>query len=240
MRMVFIPLIVALLTFPPVSAAWEIVPLSESFYSKMSAEYGHDTAQRFRALQEILLREQNLPLTEELAAVNRFFNYVQWRDDLSHWGKKDYWQTPLETLISFSGDCEDIAIAKYTALRMLGVPDDKLAIVYVTITRLPRYNKTAHMVLAYYENHDSSPLILDSIDPIIKTSNQRPDLRSVYEFNTTTLWLTDHHLHKLGKDHKSSRLGLENELKERLSSNRKHLTKLNGGKPFYPFYLDTL
>jgi len=226
--------------FAQAVVAWEIEPLSESFYGKINEEYGGNTEQRFRDLQALLLREDKRPLKEELTAVNDFFNQIEWRDDLSHWGKKDYWQTPLETMMSFVGDCEDIAIAKYTTLRMLGVSDDRLALVYVKINQPPTYNYVAHMVLAYYESHDADPLILDSIDTRLKSSRQRSDLFSVYEFNTTTLWLTDHHLHKLGKGRSSSKLSLENELKKRLSDNRMHLSKLNGGKPFYPFSLDTL
>ncbi|MBQ0711648.1 MAG: transglutaminase-like cysteine peptidase [Porticoccus sp.] len=228
------------LLFSSATAAWEIVPLNENFYSKIQQEYGEQTEKRFRTLQSLLLREDKRPLKEELIAVNDFFNQIQWRDDLSHWGKKDYWQTPLETMTSFTGDCEDIAIAKYTALRMLGVGDDRLALVYVKINQPPVYNDVAHMILAYYKNHDADPLIMDSIDRSLKASSQREDLLSIYEFNTTTLWLTDHHLHKLSKGFPSSSLSLENNLKQRLSKNRKHLSKLNGGKPFYPFSLETL
>lgn len=228
------------LLFSSVTVAWQIVPLSENFYGKIQIEYGTEVEQRYRKLQSLLLSEKKRPRKEELKGINDFFNQIQWRDDLSHWGKKDYWQTPLETMMTFTGDCEDIAIAKYTALRMLGIGDDRLAITYVIINRPPVYNNVAHMVLAYYENHDADPLILGSIDTDLKSSLQRKDLISVYEFNTTTIWLTDHHLHKLGKDMASSRLSLENELKKRLTTNRRHFSKLNGGKPYYPSGIDTL
>jgi predicted transglutaminase-like cysteine proteinase len=232
--------IIFVLFFSSITVAWQIVPLSENFYSKIQKEYGTQTEQRYRQLQSLLLREDKRPLKEELAAVNDFFNQILWRDDFSHWGKKDYWQTPLETMMSFTGDCEDIAIAKYTALRMLGIGDDRLALVYVIINQPPVYNNVAHMVLAYYASHDADPLIMDSIETSLKTSSQRKDLLSVYEFNTTTLWLTDHHLHKLGQALSSSKISLENELKKRLSNNRTHLSKLNGGKPYYPSGLDIL
>jgi predicted transglutaminase-like cysteine proteinase len=220
--------------------AWEIKPLNEQLYANIGKEYGSEVEQRFRELHDFMMREERRPIQSELAEVNDFFNRVRWRDDQSHWGKKDYWQTPFETLISFTGDCEDIAIAKYTTLRMIGVPDDKLAIVYVKITRDRQYHAAPHMVLAYYDKHDAEPLILDSIDKKLKTDSLRPDLDSVYEFNTTTLWLTDHHLHKLGRGLSSSHIALENELKVRLTNNRKHLMKLNGGAPFFPFELDTI
>jgi len=239
-RFIWLPITGFIILFSSATVAWEIVPLSEGFYSKIQQEYGKQTELRFRQLQTLLLREDKRPLKEELRAVNDFFNQIEWRDDLSHWGKKDYWQTPLETMMSFIGDCEDIAIAKYTALRMLGIDDDRLALVYVKINQPPVYNNVAHMVLAYYENHDADPIILDSINTELRTGGQRMDLLSVYEFNTTTLWLTDYHLHKLGKARLASRLSLENELKQRLSTNRRHLTKLNAGKPFYPFSLETL
>lgn len=45
-------------------------------------------------------------------AVDRWANAVRYSPDAV-----DHWQTPLETVRSGTGDCEDIAILKYTALR---------------------------------------------------------------------------------------------------------------------------
>jgi hypothetical protein len=45
-------------------------------------------------------------------AVDRWANQVRYQADVG-----DHWQTPIDTIRSGTGDCEDIAILKYTALR---------------------------------------------------------------------------------------------------------------------------
>lgn len=42
---------------------------------------------------------------------------------------KDYWQTPGETLAKGTGDCEDIAIAKYYELASKGIPVENMQLV---------------------------------------------------------------------------------------------------------------
>lgn len=51
------------------------------------------------------------------AAVNRRLAY---RADADNWGAADYWATAEETIARRSGDCEDMAIVKMQALRLLG------------------------------------------------------------------------------------------------------------------------
>jgi hypothetical protein len=46
-----------------------------------------------------------------------------------------------------------------------------------------------HMVLVYFENPQDYPLVLDNMDPQIKPANERTDLRPVYSFNASGLWL---------------------------------------------------
>jgi predicted transglutaminase-like cysteine proteinase len=46
-------------------------------------------------------------------------------NDCTQYGYADFWASPLQTLGSGAGDCEDYAIVKYVALRGLGIlPDD--------------------------------------------------------------------------------------------------------------------
>ena len=152
-------------------------------------------AKRIEQLKSLILEHTERPAEEKLTAVNTFFNEVRWVSDLSQWGQPDYWQTPRETLTIFKGDCEDVAIAKYAALRKMGIPDEKLAIVYTMKKGQP------HMVLAYYESAGDDPVVLDSFDnPASATASRRKDLRPVYGFNSTRLWLTDRHMRKLGSD----------------------------------------
>ncbi|MGA7022736.1 MAG: transglutaminase-like cysteine peptidase, partial [Pseudolabrys sp.] len=52
---------------------------------------------------------------------------------VSDWvnGYGDFWASPLQTLGSGAGDCQDYAIAKYVALRGLRIPADDLRLIVV-------------------------------------------------------------------------------------------------------------
>jgi len=133
--------------------------------------------QRVRAPERGALSAQRE--REVLAAVNSFFNQVPFVDDLKHWGVLDYWASPAEMVASHGADCEDFSIAKYFALKEIGVPIAKLRITYVKSTRLNQ----PHMVLVYQPDGDTDPLVLDNIDDAIRPTSQRPDLIPVYAFN---------------------------------------------------------
>lgn len=105
--------------------------------------------------------------------------------DQQHWGKLDYWATPIEFLATDGGDCEDYVIAKYFTLRAVGVPESKLYLTYVKAIRLNQ----AHMVLTYFKKATSIPLVLDNINPRILPATQRRDLIPIYSFNGEGLWL---------------------------------------------------
>lgn len=118
-----------------------------------------------------------------LDAVNTYFNRIPGVTDQDHWHADDYWATPAEMLASNGGDCEDYAIAKYQMLRELGVPIVRLRMVYVRAGQADE----AHMVLAYYPESGTEPLILDNLDRDIRPAAQRADLRPVYSFNDDDL-----------------------------------------------------
>jgi predicted transglutaminase-like cysteine proteinase len=61
-------------------------------------------------------------------SVNAAVRYVS--DDRQH-GLADVWSSPLATLASGEGDCEDYAIAKYMLLRQLGVAETDLMLLLV-------------------------------------------------------------------------------------------------------------
>jgi predicted transglutaminase-like cysteine proteinase len=151
-------------------------------------KYGATARKRLEDWQQLLDTGGARSETDKLTLVNSFFNHVAWISDLDHWGKADYWATPVEMLASNGGDCEDFAIAKYFTLVALGVPMDKLKITYVK-TRDPNPINQSHMVLAYYAKVDSVPLVLDNLVPEIKVASARPDLTPVYSFNGDGLWL---------------------------------------------------
>jgi predicted transglutaminase-like cysteine proteinase len=51
--------------------------------------------------------------------------------DETQWGVADHWSSPLETLQTHRGDCEDYAIVKYVALRAAGLSDGDVKIAVV-------------------------------------------------------------------------------------------------------------
>jgi len=118
-----------------------------------------------------------------LRTVNSFFNHLPFVTDLAHWGIEDYWATPAEAVASNGADCEDFSIAKYFALKELGVPIRRLRITYVKAVRLNQ----AHMVLAYYPEPNAVPLILDNLEDGVRPASERSDLIPVYGFNDEDL-----------------------------------------------------
>ena len=65
-----------------------------------------------------------------LGEINRAINLaIRPMSDLAQYGQIDFWSSPLVTFAHGAGDCEDYAIAKYTALRLAGIAADDLRIV---------------------------------------------------------------------------------------------------------------
>lgn len=128
---------------------------------------------------------------DRLERINDFFNRrILFEDDESIWGEYDYWATPLETLATGRGDCEDIAIAKYYALKAAGVAVSQMRLIYVRATiEGPRGPQSqAHMVVAWYASPAGEPLILDNLDTRIRPAGERRDLLPVFSFNSEAIW----------------------------------------------------
>jgi predicted transglutaminase-like cysteine proteinase len=168
------------------------------FTTKVSQSLIGQLAQQFSAAARELLgrwidfgsTQKTLPFMQKLDAakgkeaevlqtVNDQINRVPYKTDKVHWGQDDYWATPVESVASNGGDCEDYAISKYYMLKELGVPLERLRITYVKALKL----NEAHMVLVYYPRPDAEPYILDNLDPAVKLASLRNDLLPVYSFN---------------------------------------------------------
>ena len=177
-------LLLLALAIPAAIDAGDLAP-SDADVANIGKKYGQPAAIRVDKWREILASDKNTSESAKLELVNRFFNTLPFVSDLEHWGKMDYWATPLEFLQTNGGDCEDFAIAKYLTLRELGVPAERLRITYVNALTLNQ----AHMVLAYYATPDAEPLVLDNLKASIMPASQRTDLVPVYSFNGDSLWL---------------------------------------------------
>ena len=171
---------------------------------KSPAEMGisDHTAARVEAWRQLVERGHNWTEQQQLKAANDFINQNHFVDDIIHWGVEDYWATPLQTIVTQAGDCEDFAIAKYFTLTEMGMASDKLRLTYVKALTLNQ----AHMVVSYYPKTQAVPLVLDNIDPVIKPATQRNDLIPAYSFNVDGVWLNKQQTIEYVDD--SSRLSL--------------------------------
>jgi len=164
------------------------VNISEKQLIQIEKKYGKKARKRVLLWDRMIESAKNKATLKKLKIVNSFFNKIKYKRDISHWKKNDYWASPFEFLGTGAGDCEDYAIAKYFALRKLGIPDSKLKITYVKYNRKNTKFEEAHMVLNYYHSVNKPPIILDNINKKLKLATQRKDLKPVYSFNAVGLW----------------------------------------------------
>ncbi len=160
---------------------------------RLAAErYDARAVETVAAWRELIDDAATLSEPEQLVRVNSFFNRrIRFADDIDIWNVPDYWATPLETMGIGAGDCEDFTIAKYVTLRLLGVPNERLRLIYVR-AQLGGAQSTlsqAHMVLGYYPDPTDEPLVLDNLIDEIRPASQRPDLFPVFSFNSDGLWV---------------------------------------------------
>lgn len=203
-----------LLASVAVLAAELAIPTDEQI-ARLAQQFGPVAKARLTAWRDILTnpKYKKLAEREKLELVNNFMNQTRFVDDIVHWGKEDYWATPVEFLSTNGGDCEDFSIAKYFTLKALGVPDEKLRITYVK--ELVVYNQ-AHMVLAYYPSPDAEPLVLDNINKAILPASSRTDLLPVYSFNGSGLWLAKEQTGRGQQVGSSDRIGHWRDLQARM------------------------
>ena len=120
----------------------------------------------------------------QLDKVNAYMNQFAYIDDITNWGRANYWEAPLEFLHK-SGDCKDYAIAKYMSLRYLGWPVDELRLVVVRDMNL----NADHAVLAIYFNDQI--LILDNQIRDVANADSIHHYRPYYSINEQHWWF--HH-----------------------------------------------
>tara|TARA_B100000700_G_scaffold80286_1_gene90384 strand:- start:15043 stop:15693 length:651 start_codon:yes stop_codon:yes gene_type:complete len=170
---------------PQVAAAPDPARLRQVMQSRFGAE-GTAALNDWLALID---RLQPLGIAAQLRGVNDFFNQrIRWLDDRAIWQQEDYWATPLETLGKGDGDCEDFTIAKYITLMQLGIPIERLRLIYVRASIGRGGLSQAHMVLGYYQLPGAEPQVLDNLVETIQPASERIDLTPVFSFNSNGLW----------------------------------------------------
>jgi predicted transglutaminase-like cysteine proteinase len=172
-----------------ISLALALDPLR--LQTSLVGKYGAGAMTNFNAWQSMMEAIKDKTSEDKIKRVNEFFNRrITWGDDQKVWGQLDFWATPMDTIGKGMGDCEDFAIAKYYTLLNVGVPVEKLRLVYV---KAKNGNGTtgseqAHMVMAYYQAPDSEPLIMDNMITDIRPASRRPDLLPVFSFNSEGIY----------------------------------------------------
>jgi predicted transglutaminase-like cysteine proteinase len=121
-------------------------------------------ARRFLSIIELGQQQHG---RARLGWVNRAVNLsVRPMSDWEQYGYADYWASPLQTLRSEAGDCEDYAIVKYVALHELGIRSRDLRLVIVQDSQ----QSAEHAVAAVrYEKHW---LILDNRTMMMSEARQ--------------------------------------------------------------------
>ena len=151
--------------------------------------YGAAPAHTVGAWRRLIEESRALPDNDKLNKVNTFFNRrVVYQSDMEVWQQEDYWATPLEFMGRGAGDCEDFSIAKYMTLKMLGIGNEHLRLIYVRY-KVGSTAPIAHMVLGYYPQPTDEPLILDNMITSVRAASQRSDLMPVFSFNSDGLWV---------------------------------------------------
>lgn len=228
--------LIALLTLSGTSvlhAQKEFPVWSEGLFAHIYSKYGEDASKRLREVYIFIKVHLNDPVDVQLTEVNDYMNELTWIADSELWKQPDYWATPFETITTFGGDCEDIAIAKYTVLLLMGVPDDNLGFAHVVTA-----SGEHHMVLLYQGAEQKESLILDNQRPDIQPASERTDLIGVYVFkNDGALFI----IKDEGNAQRTVKSRKENHqlkkwltAKERARNNTASLIQYNDGQPLGP------
>lgn len=141
-----------------------------------------ETQQAIYEIKSNLKGLEYLPLKTMAQRVNNIMNKKRYIVDSKNWGKSDYWATPAE-FMERGGDCEDFAIAKYTALRALGVPEERLrlAIVQDQLKNIP------HAILIVYT--DEGAFALDNQIKSLVDAGSMDRYKPIFSINRTAWWL---------------------------------------------------
>jgi predicted transglutaminase-like cysteine proteinase len=114
--------------------------------------------------------------------VNNLVNARRYVLDKDNWSDPDYWATPDEFLEK-SGDCEDFAVAKYMALKAVGVPVENMRVAVMWDEK----TKSGHAALVVYVGGEA--FLLDNLIRSVVRADSVDHYRAIYSINETGWWL---------------------------------------------------
>ena len=133
---------------------------------------------RFLSIVELARKHEG---RARLGWLNRAVNMsIKPASDWAKYGDSDYWSSPLQTLASRTGDCEDYAIVKYVALRAVGIDADDLRLVIVQDDK----RRTEHAIVAV--RYEQKWLILDNLTMAIITAEDIRGYRPLFALNSAS------------------------------------------------------
>jgi predicted transglutaminase-like cysteine proteinase len=136
-----------------------------------------EAERRFLSIVELARKHEG---RARLGWLNRAVNMsIKPTSDWLQYGNADYWASPLQTLGSGAGDCEDYAIVKYVALRAVGVDVNNLRLVIVQGDKRPM----EHAVLAV--RYEQQWLILDNLTMAIVAAEEARSYRPLFALNSS-------------------------------------------------------
>lgn len=150
----------------------------QEFLSNSLPTSGKNQRQRWKQFKSTIV---SMPRMQQLRKINSYFNKWPYRLDIENWGKQEYWATPPE-FVKKSGDCEDYAIAKYYALRELGMPADSLRIVAV----MDNIRRLGHAVLVVF--YDNDAWVLDNQTKLVLPHSKFSHYVPQFSVNETNRW----------------------------------------------------
>jgi len=155
------------------------IEMFDRFDASMKQSSGQKEIQE---LKQDLMAFKGMPLNKMVSSVNTLMNGKRYITDSRNYGQTDYWATPVEFL-SKGGDCEDFAIAKYTALRMLGVPENRMRIAIVQDLQ----KNIPHAILIVYTD-DGAKILDNQIKTAVNAGSVR-HYKPIFSINQQAWWL---------------------------------------------------
>ena len=134
-------------------------------------------ARRFLAIVKLGRKNEG---RAQLGWLNRTVNMtIRPASDWALYRDADYWASPLQTLDSGAGDCEDYAILKYVALRELGVGSDDLRVVIVQDDK----HLTEHAIVAV--RSQQKWLVLDNRTMVLLNTEDLRNYHPLFALSST-------------------------------------------------------
>lgn len=171
--------------------------MNEISSCKANSSTCSSAAKRFMLMVDDV-RERNG--AARLETVNRLINTaIRYTSDLIQHGEVDLWSSPLASLRTGRGDCEDYAIAKYMVLREAGIPEQDLRILLVR----DRAVREDHAVLAVRK--DNGWTILDNRRGTLFADSDLPQFTPLVALDTggVSLFASPYLSQRMNSDNKA-------------------------------------